>query len=102
MSQALRGTNIFGVQGVVAKGHQAVTMTAGETVNQVSVTLAQIQKATDTILVTLDQNAETDVVVGAPTFVFAVTDAAGFTVRTDLENAGGVDATVFINWAVIR
>ena len=68
-----------------------------------SVSVAGVKKATDTILVTLDINGDTDAAVTLPPYIFSVNDGTAFIV--DLEgvaNNGVTDITVFVNWAVLR
>ena len=90
-------------QRVFACGHQAVTIAGAATGGSVSVSVAGVKKATDTILVTLDINGDTDAAVTLPPYVYSVADGTAFIV--DLEgvaNNGGTDITVFVNWAVLR
>ena len=90
-------------QRVFACGHQAVTIAGAATGGSVSVSVAGVKKATDTILVTLDINGDTDAAGTLPPYVYSVGDCTAFIV--DLEgvaNNGGTDITVFVNWAVLR
>lgn len=88
---------------VFACGHQAVTIAGAATGGAVSVSVAGVKKATDTVLVTLDLNGDLDAAVTLPPYVYSVTDGTGITVDLEgVSNNGGSDITVFVNWAVLR
>ncbi len=90
-------------QRVFACGHPAVTIAGAATGGSVSVSVSGLKKASDTILVTLDSNNESDAAVTLPPFVNQVLDNTAFT--ADLEgvaNNGVTDITVFLNWVVLR
>ena len=89
---------------IVATGHQAATVDAGGSLNSVAVTCAAVAKATDTILVSLDLNGGAGGMLSASEtpYIYAVTDASGFTVACAVDNADALDRTVFINWTVLR
>ena len=90
-------------QRVFAVGHQPETIAAGGTGGAVTVNVDGINKAGDTILVTLDINGDTDVGVTLSPYVYSVTDATSFSVDMQgIANNGASDVTVFLNWAVLR
>ena len=90
-------------QRVFATGHQAVTIAAGAAAGAVTVSVAGINKLYDSILITFDLNFQSDIQQSGSIYVYAVTDAASFTVDASMiENIGASPATVFINWAVLR
>ena len=90
-------------QRVFACGHQTVTIAAGATGGSPTVNVTGVNKANDTILVSLDINGDTDASVTLSPYVFQVTDGTSFAVDLQgVENTGGSEITVFLNWAVLR
>jgi hypothetical protein len=90
-------------QRVFACGHQAVTIGGAATGGAVNVSMVGVKKATDTILVSLDINGDTDVAVTLTPYVYSVTDNTAFIVDLDgVANNGVDDVIVFLNWAVLR
>ena len=95
-------------QRVFACGHQAETIAVGASGSAVTVNVDGINKARDTILVTLDINGDTDAAVTLCPYEHAAPLAPGFdgtSFTADLagvSNNGASEITVFLNWAVIR
>ena len=90
-------------QRVFACGHQAVTIAAGATGGSPTVNVTGVNKANDTILVSLDINGDTDAAVTLCPYVFQVTDGTSFAVDLQgVANNGAGSITVFLNWAVLR
>ena len=89
-------------QRVFATGHTAITVPGSGSLTTVQISVAGIAKATDTVLITLDRNAQTSVAVTALPYVYQVTDGSTFDVGLNLENADPADKICFLNWAVLR
>ena len=90
-------------QRVFAVGHQPETIAAGGAGGSVTVNVSGVTKASDTILVTLDINGDTDAAVTLSPYVYSVTDGTSFDVdMSGVANNGASEITVFLNWAVLR
>mgnify|MGYP003634065204 FL=1 len=87
---------------IYASGKAALTIDAGGSLNSVTVSLAGINKTTDIVVITLDYNGQTDVVIDGLPYIYAITDGANFGVGLGLSNTSAVEVTCFLNWVVVR
>lgn len=87
---------------ILSTGIETLTVPAAGALTSVNVTVAGIDKTTDSIIITLNLNAEMTVNAEVQPFVLTATTGTGFTVAMNLANGGGADATCFLSWAVFR
>ena len=95
MSYALR-------QNIIGRGIVTLTVPGSGSLTSASVSLTSIDKTTDTVLISFNQNGETTVAINAQPYIYNVVSGTGFNVGMNLDNGDVADATCFLEWAVIR
>ena len=87
---------------VHAFGVATLTVPAGGSLTSLNVSVASIQ-ATDTLLISVNQNAQTSVAINTAPYTYTITAGTGFSVGMELENGDpGAAAECLLNWAVLR
>ena len=94
MSYALRNA-------VLANGIETLTVPGSGGLTTVSVSVAALNKTTDTVLISFNWNSQVTVTINQAPYIVAVSDG-GFDVGMNLDNPDPNPGTCFLEWAVIR
>ena len=86
----------------VGRGIATLTVPGSGGLTTVAVSLASIDKTTDTVLISFNWNAQVTVAINQAPYIVAVSSGAGFDVGMNLDNPDPNPATCFLEWAVIR
>ena len=95
MSYALRNA-------VYASGIETLTVPGSGGLTTASISVAGIAKATDTVLISFNWNAQATVTINQPPYIVAVSDGSGFDLGMNLDNPDPAAGTCFLEWAVLR
>lgn len=87
---------------VLANGIETLTVPASGALTNTSVSIPGLDKTTDSIILTLNLNAEMAVAVETQPYIVAASSGSGITVALNLINSDPADATCFLSWAVFR
>ena len=86
----------------VGRGIATLTVPGSGSLTSASVSLTSIDKTTDTVLISFNQNAQNTVAINAQPYIYNVVSGTGFNVGMNLDNGDVADATCFLEWEVIR